>query len=364
MGAAATVVTQAQINKGTNDAYNSCGSPATAVNEADFKHVHYIQITEGCPPGAQGFNVVQKAATDATCLITNLQKNAASLAASLDSKAQAGLGIAVTDDSQIMESDLSNSVNNTCAGASSTNIANIEDTDITACNITLVQNATAKQSCIINNTQKVMSKMKGSVIAQASGMSWWGILLICLGILLVIGGGVLFYKFFWIPRKQRREKSEVIGEDETQTKKKKQNGGIWDFFSDINNPDTFTMKLKKNKSGMVLLVIIVVIFILFLIGFSKNNNKELTDDDINRFNQTVAEAQQIVRSPPPRYHSSPLQKALSDSVWSTTVSDIGPTNSPTHASSPTYKSPQYQNPYYGGQDEDDTGLDEFYKPLI
>ena len=53
------------------------------------------------------------------------------------------------------------------------------------------------------------------------------------------------------------------------------------------------ISLKNNKSCIVIILLLLIVLAALFINFSKNKNKQLTEEDINRYSQNVNEARKI-----------------------------------------------------------------------
>ena len=251
-------------------AYNSCGSGARTQNVIDISNVTF-DPPDNCNPQSQ-FIIGQQATADATCLIQNLQSSAAEVASTLSANAQAGLGFAVSTNVSDTTTNINNYVSNICAGASSTNQANIKDTVIKACKFVAVQNASAKESCQINNTQDVISQIASNASSNAQGASVWGllfgeggfgkILFIMLGLIIMASIILVLVKKFSGGNKGNNSGIELSDMG--------QFGGISNFFDSTNNPQLFTM------------FIIIIILLLVLFSINSFRNKKIIGNDIQK----------------------------------------------------------------------------------
>lgn len=325
MGASASTSYQHIKNNLITNASNKCLT-GSAINAANIHGLNFTQ-PPGCPPDS-GFNINQTATVDSTCLLSNLQSSAAQLASQLSSQARAGIGIAVSTNVSDIESSIQQNVANLCKTASSTNTANITDTTIDSCNFVLTQNASQKQSCEINNTQKVVDKISAKVSTSATGGSLFGdlfggvfgggissiISIVVVVVILVAIGGVV-YHFVGGKKKpeehagkkktkgeeEEGEEGEGKGEGEGEGKgegkgegeEKKMNGGFLNFFNDMNNPTSFNKKINKNISYAILIVLIVLVIVVYIIGTCKDPDKQLTNNDLANLNQKISEAQHV-----------------------------------------------------------------------
>ena len=155
-----------------NSAYNSCGN-VVASNEADFKHINF-DPSPGCKTSE--FVIKQGAAIDSKCLIDSLQQQAAQSASKLGAKSQAGLGFAVSTNVSDTKQKFASYLTNKCQNLSSSNKAKLEDIKVKACNMILVQDASANSACQINAAQEAISKIAQEETADAQGATLAGLL--------------------------------------------------------------------------------------------------------------------------------------------------------------------------------------------
>lgn len=177
MGASISTATTEATSSVITESVNQCKKGAVS-NEI------YLQgITHNPSPSCVNptFDVSQSAAVDADCFINALQNNLVSNVSKLSNEAQAGIGVALTNSSSINKQALDTKLENLCGGASTSNIISAKDINSRACNMTFVQNATAKAKCKIDALQDAVVKSDIDQQTKATGASLAG---------LLFGGGV------------------------------------------------------------------------------------------------------------------------------------------------------------------------------
>ena len=60
-----------------------------------------------------------------------------------------------------------------------------------------------------------------------------------------------------------------------------------------NGIQSYSDKIKNNKTYIIIVVLILVLVVMLFINASKNKNRQLTEEDINQYTQQVKEARQI-----------------------------------------------------------------------
>lgn len=308
MGASASTNKQSIQNTLTSEAYNSCPN-ITASNTANISGVSF-KPNPGCVNPQ--FLVNQSAGIDANCLITSLQDSLAQTISKLDAKSQAGLGFSASTNVNDIKTQIKQMVKNTCGNQSSTNVANINDTIITACDFRIVQNATDQSSCSINALQKQVDSVAASAAANATGGSIWGdlfgssnilktviiIVVIVAVIAAIAGGGYAIYRYQKNKKQttnetgsseEGEEAHEETGEEMEGETGETQEGGL---LASLSDPNKFVMGLQKNKSYSALIIMILIIIVIFL-AFSSKTDKPFTKNDIADLKKTMDEAHQI-----------------------------------------------------------------------
>ena len=159
----------------TSEAFNECKG-ANVSNSIIINQVqHRPEYNPACTADST-FRVEQGANVESKCLISHLQQITADSIANLDAEAQAGLGFAFSENKNEILTQLNTKVENECTGLSLENKAEISDTVITACNFMVIQDATVKDSCVINSLQNTANRATVESRSTASGASIWGIL--------------------------------------------------------------------------------------------------------------------------------------------------------------------------------------------
>lgn len=320
MGASASVNKQTVQNNMIDSATANCGAGASATNIINVSNTNYTQ-PPNCPAGSLGFNAGQAAVVDSTCLLGNLQSNAANVAQNLSAKSQAGLGFSVGANVSETKNNLGTYVSQTCAGQSTTDIVDVSNVNVQACNFTVTQHASVNAMCQINNTQDQIGKIAVASAAQAQGGSIFGdlfgnlftgargiiiIVVIFLVLVLIVGGLIMF---LLKTSETSKEAVKVVGENPDILKALAVMGGFWDSDSD---GESFGDMLGRNKIWIIIIIIVLILLILFMLGASKAKDTKLTESDVNDFRQRIAEAQKIAGiaptptvSPRPSTRTSP-----------------------------------------------------------
>lgn len=370
MGASSSTNEQSVQNNIIDSAVANC-NPVSASNSISLSGINYTQPAD-CPAGSTGLEINQAASVTATCLLSNLQSQAAQSANSLNASAKAGLGFSVSTNISDTANNISSYVDSQCSGVSSTNMANISDTNVRSCNFVIVQDATAQESCQINETQNVISNIAAASSASSQGGSILGnifgggssvitVIIVIVVVLILISAGVGI--FMHMKNKKAEEgtgeegtdgSSDITGDSEGS---EGTDGDVVGGFMDIiNDPSTFQTKLKKNKPYIVLVIIIVLFIVAFMIGNSKNKDKPITDNDFQNLRKTIEEAHQIAGfattnqlSPTKPNHSLP-----STPINSVSVQDVY-----------SLSENRYPETYpIGGIENGGESLNDFYRPLL
>lgn len=153
----------------TNEALQSCDS----VSGANLAVVHQVDYV--APPGCENdaFVINQDVAVSADCYLASLQATAAKTAVSLTAEQQAAIGLNVSTDVGVYETELKNITEQHCTATEADNTAIVTDTRINACGFIVTQNATAYQNCVINSTIDVINNEATKYVQTQSG---WDIL--------------------------------------------------------------------------------------------------------------------------------------------------------------------------------------------
>lgn len=153
----------------TNEALQSCDT-ASGSNLAIVNQVDYV-----APPGCENnaFAVNQDVTVSADCYLTSLQQTAAKKAVSLTEEQQAAIGLNVSTDVNVYETELRNITEQHCTAVEADNTAIVNNTRINACGFIITQNATAYQNCMINSTIDVVNNEATKYVQTQSG---WDIL--------------------------------------------------------------------------------------------------------------------------------------------------------------------------------------------
>lgn len=326
MGASSSKTESTSETDMLTSAYNSCGS-ANSTNIVTLSGIKFYPPAD-CKEDPE-FTIGQTATVDATCLLSSLQDSAAQTASTLDSDAQAGLGFSTSSDVSKTKTSISEYTTNQCADVSSTNMADITDTEIRSCKFEVVQNATANQSCQINATQSAISDIATQESSSATGGSIFGdlfgntnvtaIIIAIILIMLVVGGGYYFYKKSSNSSNSsnssdnsnksnnsnnsnkskesgtNNDTSESIGSrdlsvgvstnDEEIDPNDLKGGQIGGLFNIIQSATkgrvSFEKSMKSNKSWLILGLILLILMVIYLFkksnvkvkNYNNNNNK-------------------------------------------------------------------------------------------
>lgn len=310
MGASSSTNKQTIQNNIIDSAVAQC-KPVSASNSINLSGINFNPPAD-CP-GGSNFNVSQASSVDATCLIGQLLSQAAQSTSSLDANAKAGLGFSVSTNVSETANNISSYVNSQCSGVSSSNMANISDTNIQSCNFVITQDATAQESCQINQTQNVISSIAAAASASSQGGSIWGdlfgggssvitVIIVVVIVLILISAGVGIFMHMKNKKAEEGDGESVEGEDGSDTTGITEEGEgsegsegslVGGFMDIVNDPSKFQSKLKKNKPYIVFVIIVVLFIVAFMIGNSKNKDKQITNDDFQNLRKTIEEAHQI-----------------------------------------------------------------------
>jgi len=370
MGASVSTNTQKIENNMYNTSYQKCGSTG-AVNTAIVKGVTFEPPADCDPPSS--FDINQASKVDAKCLLSSLQNAAAAVSSNMNAKAKAGLGFAVSTNVSDTKNNISNYTSQQCANASTTQTADVEDTIIKSCYFKIAQDATVNQQCQINATQATIAKIASKQAASSKGGSLFGDLfggvggIITIVIVIAVIAAVAGILFALLKKggkgKSKKNKSKMMTEDpdfggDDDIELKEFTGGFWNFQENINNPTSFMDKLRKNKSMILLIILILVIIFISVVGLSKTKveNKQLTEEDAQKFNDTLKEAHKIAGFDPRSTESPIINNIVSepfrDNIASETAWDSSSQNN--------------DNTFWdhSTNDVNEPILDDFYKPLL
>lgn len=284
----------------TSSQYQSCGK-GTVSNTVDISKVKYTQPAN-CPAGSTGFSINQAASLDASCVINSLQNATAQVANNLSADAKAGLGLAISSNVSDVQNSITNKVTQKCANVSDTQVANISDSTITACNMAIIQNANLKQSCQLQASQDIATQVSVTAKGEASGLNptaLFGIIGGVILLLIIVGGlGYFFYnksqnKSATVQTKSSNGKTKTTT---TTTAKSDLIGGMQNLFESMTNPDSFKDQLKQNKSWVVLIVFLMILLIIWLFTRGSGNKLDISEMDLQYLNQKMRDAHQIANA--------------------------------------------------------------------
>ncbi len=250
------------IENVTNETYNKCntGSDVSVQNidGFNFKAPSYCGKDSSVTFG-------QVTSLDTTCVINNLQASTAKMLSKMDNKATAGIGFDVTTSVSKTTENLKNYVNNKCGPKDIVNYQNLKNIYLSACKANIIQTGDAKESCVISNTQDILSKVQknakddsqgGSVIGDLFGSGGnFAIFMIILLIIAVIGG--IGYYYYADKKMVGGSNSNFIKSIENMT-----------FGEDIVD------NIKKNPA-FILCAIILIVFLILI--FYKHFESEPTN---------------------------------------------------------------------------------------
>lgn len=354
MGASVTTNTNKITQDVLQKTYNTCSSSSSS------NVVSIDGFTFSCPKACGkdcSVNFSQQASMDAKCVIDNLQDSAAQWASQLDAQAQTGLGFAVSTNVNDQKNKINQILENKCGSQPASNVANYKNIHIKSCKADVVQNASDKVACQINNTQDMISqivdKSKGSATGfWGSGWGYFTIGIIVLIALSIIAGGIVAIV--------KASKSGKTSDVDVYASGEYQDGGFFSLTTTEGPSSNFTDGMKKNKSAFILVILGLLFIILILFASRNTSNKGiyLTENDLSDFQSQVKEAQRIagIRSPQP----SPMQSRQPSPVQSPWQSES--VNSPSNNFVYPASLPIGDNRVNSGYGQ--TTLDDYYKPLI
>lgn len=229
-------------------------------------------ITHDPSPGCKtsSFNVNQSALVDADCFINSLQNNLVENVSKLTADAQAGIGVAVANNSSINKQNLESRLENICSGASSTNMVAAKDITSHSCDMTFVQNASAKTKCKIDAIQDAVVKTETVLASTATGASL-GSLLFGGGIGGAVGGIVIVLILIAAAYAYYKYRSGGM----------KQMGGV----------DNFSLSDKKTYPVAIILTLLILVAVF--VAYSRTNDTQLTVVDLTNFQSKLSEAKKI-----------------------------------------------------------------------
>ena len=267
MGASASSTVSKINNEVIEGAYQNCPSIGS-MNVANFEDVNFYP-GDWCGPDAE-FVVGQQAEVDASCVLNAMQKSASQIAANLSAEARTGFGLSAASDVSSVTNSMKNLISNKCEDASSSNIVNFKDVDVTACKFRVVQKATAKTVCETNATQDLTSSIAVKAAADSTGFLgglFSGglttiIVVIVILFLLIGGGGAIFY---FMKDKGGGDKS------------KEAKGGAF----------------AQSQTGTIIIIVLFILIIMLLLSPCMANKPPLNQDDLNRWNNMAKETQSM-----------------------------------------------------------------------
>lgn len=359
MGAQASTNAATITNNLTTEAYQSCPK-ITATNVANITGVSF-KPNAGCGSNSS-FVIDQNNAISATCLLGSLQDTVAKSIAQMDAKTQGGLGFSASTNVANIENQLKDKISQSCASQTSSNEANVNNTDVTSCKFTIIQGATDKSSCQINNLQQMVSNAATAQAATTKGGSIFGdlfgtgsigkwiiiIIVVILAIFILSSLGYYFYNRSQKPKQETNLHTEETEQSEEETSQT--GGNIKSFFDNI-----------RNGKGYTSLIFAIIILMILFVAFSPHNDQVLTQDDMSHLNESIKEARQIAGfGPKTTNYLSPLyeQPAPVDYYLNKIIPEQTMYNDKMMTDRYTFEDPFENNSYQPNN------LDDFFKPLI
>jgi flagellar basal body-associated protein FliL len=216
----------------------------------------------------------QATSVSAECAITQLTQVAVDLANQLTVEQLAAIGININISGTVTSSDIESYVSSICSDATVSNTYIASDVTVNSCDWVIVQDATAEQSCTIDQTQQLISKLSTDVAADQSGSSLLGLIfgsvgsaLISIGIVIIIVIvviGIIVFGIQWA--KSKGQKAEAQQSEENEYNNLAADTDI-DTESDNDIPSFF------GGGGTVsfvwiIIIILVIVLIYVLIRYS------------------------------------------------------------------------------------------------
>jgi len=299
MGAAISTNTTTINTDLSSSVYNKCEA-AKLDNTFYGSGLHYDQ-PETCPKDSKGFLVEQAVALRADCTIKTLQDSTAEAIAKQSATAQAGLGIAVSTNVSDIRNSISQNLEQTCGGSSTTNKVGLTDTYVRACNLVVIQNATANESCKLDALQKLAAVAETGQEAESvglfGGLGVGGLIGIIIAVVIVIAAAGGMYYYITRTKKGNEHYEKYVGrhfnKQPEQKKKHKEHRrhkkGGWK--SEKSESLMGPGGLKENSYSV--LIIIILIAIIFFIMCSTNGEQAVSQTDMKKLNNSIKEAYQI-----------------------------------------------------------------------
>lgn len=373
MGASVSTTVSKQVLDASNKTVQSCSQSSQGGSVSNVVDITGTNFTPGpdCPTSSLTIN--QQANLQAKCVLSAAEQNTAELLTKLDNKATAGLGFAVSTTVSKNTENINNYLKQTCTSDAVNNTTNIKGSSFGTCVDNIIQNASKSDMCQINALQGIASKIQSNVDQSSKGGSIIGdlfgsgtnfaIFMIVLLIVCVIGGVGYYYY-------QKKEKNEVIV------------GGsnFFDDDMDVSDSlnDSWSYSLKKNPVLWILVILVIIIVVFFLIGWansrSKNKDRQITENDVDKYNSMISDAKKIMEQNSRAgrnigyYNNCPATQAVQNQPYISP--NISQQNSPyasprasPYASPqmPSYVNQQRRNMYTMDSIADQNSLNDFYK---
>lgn len=419
MGASSSKTSVELQNEITSTALNTCES-AGAVNSVIFKNVD-INPPESCP--SSEVYIEQSATVSAECAISSLQTATVDAAMELETTAEAGLGFAVTSSHSDTLNALNLYVENQCEAEDAVDYVNWEDVTFNACNLYIVQNATANSQCQIEQTQGQLALVTTEAVSESEGMGWGGILLIIGAVIAAIIGIIILI----VVGKTLMNKGNSGSKVTIQTAPAPAAAPVaapvaaaaptgapppvparpaktttTTTATTAATPAQVGGACDSDSTPYVFLIIGgILIVIAYMFSGAASNQRQVTSADLDHFNQNLMQTRQIARLDNTGSDSAPTRSAIDqynhnhapaytpDYYDFTGVSDFSERSdssqhlTPSHSRSTQWFDPMYDN--YRAQVRSDSSqtvsprtyasqpsygngtvqsLDDFYRPLL
>lgn len=174
-------------------AFNSCPN-VVASNTVNLSGVQFRpDLNPQCVNPK--FEINQSAGVEADCVIKSLQDSLAETVSKMSAESQGGFGFQASQTVSDIKTQIEQITENNCGNQSATNVADIKDTLVTACDWHFVQNATAKSSCKLDSLQKLTNEVTSEQAATSTGLTlasfftgYGGLTTIIM--IIIIGGGL------------------------------------------------------------------------------------------------------------------------------------------------------------------------------
>ena len=190
MGVATSNIKTSTITNVTDEAIAKCPH-VSASGTMDLARIKFTAPAD-CPDGSN-FTINQNATVNGECVLSNLQSLVSTHLLEAGAQAQTGLGLAVANTQQDVQTNLVNKINQECGNITASTDGKLYDLNLNVCNFAYVQNVDAVSKCKLNaiqnmaNTlsQKAGSESTGATIPSITGLTGASTVLIGLGVAIV-----------------------------------------------------------------------------------------------------------------------------------------------------------------------------------